>query len=203
MIWLGMRYEYFQIDINYVFGWEEKMIVADIQRCLELYAGLFLSGSGFQVKYSRPWHPNRSKDDDPISELNAKSGVYIYSKPGDPNWDLPLMKNQNAIWYIGKSRRSIRARVWANLGAFKEENGSTCNPMFKYNRWANDKRIRDDSIKDAIGNGEFVAYSIAVLPVGLNFAPEIVETYLLTCFYRSTGTLPVLNSLISQYKVSR
>jgi len=178
------------------------MLVADIPRCLETYASLFPGADVFRASFSDAWHPNRSSND-PIEDFGAKSGVYIYSAPGDPDWNLSISDNKNPIWYIGKSRSSVRARVWANLGVLYEKDGAICNPIFRYHRWADDEKIKDNEIKQAIAGGEFVAYSIAIEPVGSNFAPEIVETYLLTCFYRSAGTLPVLNSLISQFKVPR
>lgn len=178
------------------------MVVEDIPRCLKIFSELFSWDNGFQVHYSSAWHPNKSMDD-PILDLGASTGVYIYSEPNYPQWNLPISANKNAIWYIGKSQSSVRARVWRNLGNMSEKDGSVCNPKFKYHRWANDETIKDIRVKEAIAQGDFVAYSIAIKPVSVRFAPEIVETFLLTCFYRSRGEIPVLNSLISQFKVPR
>jgi len=178
------------------------MLVKDIPRCLETYLQLFPQGSGFRTSYSRAWHPNRSSDD-PIDELGATTGIYIYSAPGDPDWDLKMSENDNSIWYIGKSRGSVRARVWQNLGRLYEKDGSVCDPRFKYHRWANDSTVRDVATKDAVAKGDFVAYSVSITPLAHCFEPQVVETFLLSCFYRSTGTLPILNSLISQFKFRR
>jgi len=122
------------------------MVVEDIPRCLETYANLFPGVDVFRASFSDAWHPNRSSDD-PIEEFGAKSGVYIYSAPGDPNWNISISDNKNSILYIGKSRSSVRKRVWANLGVLYEKDRSICNPRFKYNRWADDEKIEDNKIK--------------------------------------------------------
>ncbi len=179
------------------------MVVRDIPRCIDTLNNLFPGEKPFRAEYSGAWHPNESGDDDPILRLGATGGIYFYSEPGNPEWNLNINENGNSIWYIGKSSASVRSRVWKNLGNLYESDGSLCNPRFRHHRWMNDSSITDARVKNNIANGDFVAYGIDIVPQESRFDPEIIETFLLCCYYRSMGKLPVLNSIISQYKVPR
>jgi hypothetical protein len=166
------------------------VLVKDIVPCIEQFRTMFKQGNSFKAEYSKPWHFNKSYKTDqvPFAKLN---GVYIYSKPASPDWNVPIYQNEEVIWYIGKSAGGIGARVWQHMGSiFEPGTEDVCKPRFKYHQWANDDNVPDD-IRQSIADGNVVVYIVRIEPD--NFNPLVVEKYLLACFYRAWGKLPILN----------
>jgi hypothetical protein len=170
-----------------------SVVVMDIRESVESFKSLYPGGFSFEATYSRAWHFNFSYKNRKL-DFGGDSGIYIYSKPAEPDWDLPLHKNSEAIWYIGKSQGTIAGRVWAHMRLiFEPGTGEVCNPRFKYHDWANDPSVPGD-ICTAVATGNIVVYTIQITPS--TFDPQVIEKYLLACFYKSIGTLPPLNKEI-------
>lgn len=170
------------------------MLVKDIVSCIEQFRTMFKQGNSFTAKYSNPWHFNKSYRKEQVPFANS-SGIYIYSKPA-PNWEVPINHNDKKIWYIGKSDGGIAARVWQHMGVIYEPGTKNeCNPRFKYHQWAEDIVNVPADIRQSIAEGNVVVYTVRIEP-GNNsktFNPQVVEKYLLACFYRAWDELPVLN----------
>lgn len=118
----------------------------------------------------------------------------MYSRPGEP-WDVPLDRNTEDVWYIGKSDGDLAGRVWAHVGVIYEPGtNEPCDPRFKYHQWAESDTIPTD-IARSIAHGNTVVYTIKVEPFGR--APGVaqaLEKYLLACCFRVDGELPPLNA---------
>ena len=119
-------------------------------------------------------------------------GIYIYSECKESDWNIQLIENINEIWYIGKSLGSIRARIWKHL-AINSKDIKEGDPKFKNHRWTNDPNVMGTSINNSISMGDFNVYAIPIRSGKIQFPPEVVETYLLCCYYKSLGRLPLLN----------
>ena len=176
------------------------MVVKDIDKCLNIYNNLFDSETKIETTYSDPWNPLRGEDI--FYDLNYQCGVYLYSECIESNWNIQLMENTNDIWYIGKSLGSIRGRIWKNL-AKNSKDIKEGEPKFKNHRWTNDPNVMGTSINTSLSTGDFNVYAIPIRSEKIQFPPEMVETYLLCCYYKSLGRLPILNSIISQYRPKR
>ena len=173
------------------------MLVQDIDKCLNLYNNLFDSKTKIEAKYSEPWNPLRAEDI--FYDLNYQCGIYIYSECKESEWNIPLKENTNEIWYIGKSLGSIRSRIWKHL-AINIKEIKEGEPKFKNHRWVNDPNIMNTKIDDLLSKGDFNVYAIPIKSENIKYPPEIIEIFLLCCYYKSLGRLPILNSIISQYK---
>lgn len=166
------------------------MKVKEIVNYLFYYQELFKKGIVFDFVCSAPWHFNKP-DIVPRVPLGSESGIYIYTRPNEGNWEVNIEDNNSDIWYIGKSAGDIGGRVWAHMGLMYEpETKKICNPIFKYNDWSEDNSV-DPKIRDSISNGNLVVYTIKISPKEFN--PEVVEKYLLSCYYKAKGCLPPLN----------
>ncbi|WP_045217386.1 hypothetical protein [Desulfonatronovibrio magnus] len=176
------------------------MVVKDIDECLKTYNNLFGSKIKLKATYSDPWNPLRGEDI--FYELNYQCGIYIYSECKETDWNIPLTENMNEIWYIGKTIGSIRGRIWKNIANDSKELKKG-DPKFKNHRWTNDPNVIGTPIDTVISMGDFNVYAIPIKSENEHFPPEIIETYLLCCYYKSQGRLPILNSIISQYKPKR
>ena len=165
-----------------------------------IYNNLFDSETKIEAIYSDPWNPLRGEDI--FYDLNYQCGVYIYSECKESDWNIQLIENINEIWYIGKSLGSIRARIWKNI-AINSKDIKEGEPQFNNHRWTNDPYLMGTSISNSIAMGDFNVYAIPIRSEKFQFPPEMVETYLLCCYYKSLGRLPILNSIISQYKPKR
>lgn len=178
------------------------MKVSDIHTLLHKFNELGDMSNAISPVYSDPWNPLRSenvKGRDIFYHQNYKYGLYIYSENTGADWNKKLTENSNEIWYIGKSLGSIRARIWKHI-AVDSKSIKDGEPIFKNHRWANDPKINNTNIGDAIASGDFNVYAIPIKSANNSIPPEIVETFLLCCHYKSLGRLPILNSIISQYK---
>ena len=166
------------------------MIVKDIVQYLKQYKAMIAGDVPLEFEYSQPWHFNISYRDQKVP-FASNSGVYIYTKPDEKNWHIPIEENIGDIWYIGKSEGDIGGRVWAHMGLIYEPGTQEeCRPRFKYHDWSDDQNILD-SIRNSIAEGEIVVYTIKVSPEDFN--PQVIEKYLLACFYRAKKKLPILN----------
>ena len=176
------------------------MKVKDVDKCIKNYNNLFDSENKIDATYSNPWNP--LKGEDILLDQNYQCGIYIYSECKESDWNIPLVENKNEIWYIGKSLGSIRARIWSHI-SINSKDQKEGDPLFKNHRWTNEPNVMGTAISNAISTGDFNVYAIPIESKKNQFPPEIVETYLLCCFYKSLGRLPILNSIISQYKPKR
>jgi len=166
------------------------MLVRDVVSCLEQFRTMFNQGKSFTAEYSGPWHFNKSYRTEQVPFAKS-SGIYIYTRPALPDWKLNIQQNDAEILYIGKSNGGIAARVWQHMGLiFDPETGQECDPRFKYHQWANEVNVPDDIRRD-IANGDIVVYTICIEPG--SFEPQVIEKYLIACFYRAWDRLPILN----------
>lgn len=171
--------------------------VKDIKLAIEQFLAPY---SDMEILYSNPWYPfpKYVSEKDTLKILGGKMGIYIYSKP-KTQWAIPLQKNDSDIWYIGKSKGTIRGRAWSHLDPMVgekrkiHENGSDIVATFIAKDWDSRSDVPQD-IKDSIVLGKFVVYSVRI--DALADHPDLerkLEKYLITSFEMTNGKKPTFN----------
>ena len=153
-----------------------------------------MQGSPLNVIFGKPWHFTHSYSERHVDFAAQSAGVYIYTEPVTPDWNVPLEQSPAAVWYIGKSDGALAGRVWAHVGAIRDpETGKECVPRFKYHEWAAQQSV-PQSIRDSVANGNVVVYTIRIHLVGEppGYA-QALEKFLLASHFRNTASLPPLN----------
>ncbi|HUL11825.1 MAG TPA: hypothetical protein VLU73_06615 [Methylococcaceae bacterium] len=149
------------------------------------------------IDISPPWHFNESKGK--RLPYEADYGIYLFSKPSYPTWEIPLAENDSEIWYVGKSAGDIGGRTWKHMGLIYEPGtNSPCTPRFKYNQWANVESV-DSDIRKPITDGDVVIYVVKVsgspslTDTQRYLLPELLEKHVLSMHIHSTGKLLSFN----------
>jgi len=169
------------------------MRVCDLQHLVEMFGDVVKDARSIELTVGRPWHFEHSyRESHP--DFAKSPGVYVYSKPASPDWNLALERNTELIWYIGKSDSNLASRVWSHIGlTYDPETQRPCEPRFKFHQWAQ----REDvpfGIREAIATAQVVVYTIKVDPLGRPPGlAQALEKFLLATYYRATGSLPPLN----------
>lgn len=158
---------------------------------------VFPEGPSFNFESSKPWSFIYPPEGNTYVPFRNDTGIYIFSKPivtNETDWNIPMEDNNSDIWYIGKSDGDIGGRVWSHMGLIYEPGSRIlCSPRFKYNEWHKDARIPED-IRTFLDNGNIVVYTIKITPINRQrFEPQVIEKFLLACYYKSEGHLPPLN----------
>lgn len=167
--------------------------VCDLQKYAETFRDLPRAAFPLKIEFSDPWHFSHSYRDKRVP-FASSNGVYLYTSPNKPWWNIPLDQNGGEVWYIGKSEGNVADRVWAHMGAiYDPATGKPCEPRFKYHQWAESKYVPSE-VRNAIAYGHVVVYTIRVETdqetPGISLA---LEKYLLSCCFRASGKLPLLN----------
>ncbi len=186
-IWECLRKD----DDNPSIDAEDFMKVKELKPHIDHFINFPGGRQPVSAEFSRPWHFNFCKGEQ--IPLSVGNGVYLYTKPATPDWNLPFEENAEDVWYIGKSEGDIGGRVWHHTGRTFEPGSQDeiCNPRFKYHSWK-DAAYVPDSIKNQIATGDLVVYVIQIKSELKMLAPAL-EKYLLVVHLRLTGELPILN----------
>ena len=151
----------------------------------------------FRQKTSDPWYYLEQHTNLRIP-YETDYGIYLFTKPSEPDWKISLDENRSTLWYVGKSAGDIGGRVWNHLGNVYNENGERCDPPCRAHQWAGNENV-DASIRDAIAHGCLVVYTVKIeMPGNLNqtqemLLPELLEKHILMRYFLKYGRLPALN----------
>ncbi|GEM_PF-2041069 len=171
------------------------MTVRDVAQQIIAFQQMFPGATPFQVEFAQPWHFDEATQRRiPFAD---DIGIYLYTQPATPNWNLLIHDNVSAVWYIGKSDAALAGRVWAHVTLIYEPGSRQVpSPRFKYEQWAQNQKI-SSAIREAVADGQITVYTIKITPAGRAPGwPGVIEKYLLSYFYRATGALPPLNDTI-------
>jgi hypothetical protein len=146
------------------------------------------------AEFSPPWHFNFNKTQSVT--FGAECGIYLFTKPAVPDWDITIESNTEDIWYVGESAGNIERRVWDHVGRIYESGSDyvECDPRFKYNQCADEPTVPED-VKRHLANGDVVVYTVKITP-GHKRLLLALEKHLLSIHVRTKGQLPLLNKII-------
>ena len=147
-----------------------------------------------QIKFevSAPWHFNESKGAGiPFAKEN---GIYIYTKPNKPSWNISADENSNELLYVGKSVGDISGRVWHHVGRTCDPTTNLpSSPRFKFHRWSTALSVPSE-VRESVATGNVVIYTISLHSESRNYIlPELLEKYVLVEYVLAMGRLPALN----------
>jgi len=148
----------------------------------------------FTMEIGDPWHARESWHEPfPFAD---DSGVYLYSRPSEGQWQVNAEDNDQPVWYVGVSL-TIGGRARDHLGVQYEPKSKyvPCVPKFKYHRWSELVYVPTE-VRDSIARGNLVIYALALRgsdPKFTRLASEMLEKHLLVQNVFDCQELPVLN----------
>lgn len=168
------------------------MTVAFVKRKIDEFGKIQSAFGALKVEIGRPWHFNESKEE--YVPFGKEHGLYLFTKPNLPDWEIEAEENDNPVWYVGKSAGDIGGRVWKHVGLiFDPETKLVCNPRFKFHRWSNVLSVPEDTRK-SVADGNVVVYTVAVRSESMSpLLSELLEKYVLVHYALENGGLPELN----------
>jgi hypothetical protein len=164
-------------------------------RDIKTWADEFAARSASDFEFSDPWHFNACRDKYP--PFRGLPGVYVYSEPANPIWNVAFKDSDARVWYIGMSDTDVCGRIWDHVTPiYDPANRQPWVPRFAAHQWRNVEAV-PEQIRNAIAGGECVVYVIRIAPGGPPPGrPRALEAYLLALFYAKNGGLPPLNTVI-------
>jgi hypothetical protein len=170
----------------------DPVSVQYIKKILDKFIALPWNFQPLRCEISEPWHFNESREID--VPFGYEKGLYLYTKPNVPEWNLPMINNENPVWYVGKSEGDVGGRVWNHvLPVTEKQTGLPCIPRFKYHQWSEIPSVPED-VRDSVASGIVVVYTISVRSESqVPFLAELLEKYVLIEYVLAEGKLPVLN----------
>jgi hypothetical protein len=174
-----------------------KMRAKDVEKALREFEKSDSSFGELSVTISNPWHFNSSRE--LRIPFESEYGIYLFTKPSLPSWDIGIDSNDQDVWYVGKSVGDIGGRVWNHVGRiYDPETKLPCSPRFKFHRWADVDSI-DPNIRKAVADGNVVVYTIRISATPTlthaqkGLLSELAEKYVLVKYVLEHGKPPALN----------
>lgn len=144
------------------------------------------------ISLSAPWHFNESRETK--LQVGSARGLYLYSRPATPNWQLPARDNTSEVWYIGKSKTDLSRRIHSHMGTAASVND---RPRFPNHKWAQNCDYIAEDVRAHIAAGDVVVYTVAIdAATTFGYLAEMIEKHVLIEYALAHGGLPVLNRQI-------
>lgn len=142
----------------------------------------------------KPRSPHHLRDGvAPIRPHWKFCGVYLLTKPTEPDWNVPFEESNADIWYIGMTSVNIFECMIRHFG--HPRHGA---PVVYEHRWTNNSAPPD--INTYLARGDVVVYPIEVSSTSpqltekqRNLLPGLVEKQLIVAYADRYGMLPPLN----------